>query len=62
MGDRWDKCKCGIRMYWDPHEDGDEVVCRKCGTKYGVDCDTIMVYWLEEKVEKPKPHRTDARR
>ena len=61
MEKRWDKCKCGVKLYWDPHKD-EEVVCGKCRTKYNVDCDSVLVYWLVEKIENYKPYRTDARR
>jgi len=58
--DRWDLCKCGVKLWWDPHED-DEVVCGKCRTRYKVDCDSVLVYWLEEKVESMVPYKTEAR-
>jgi len=55
--DRWDKCKCGTRMFWGPQKN-EEVVCGKCGTRYDIECDSVLVYWLEEKIE---PYRTNAK-
>ena len=57
---RWDKCKCGARLHWDPYEDH-EIVCGKCKTKYIMDCDTVMVYWLVEEIERSKPYSTNPR-
>lgn len=58
-GKRHDKCKCGRVIYWDTDEN--EVICRKCDTRYKVDCNSILVYWLVEKIDTPKPYTTEAR-
>lgn len=60
MKDRWDKCKCGKKIYWDAQKDN-EVVCKNCETIYYVDSDSVLVYWLTEKIESPKPWTTEAR-
>ena len=57
---RKDKCKCGVNLYWDPYEDT-EVVCGACRTKYKVDCDSVLVYWLVETMETVTPYQTEAR-
>jgi len=73
--DRWDKCKCGRHMYWDPEEiptinkNGWQVIkCKNCGISFRVECDSVLIYWLEEIVEPKKeivepkkPYRTEAR-
>jgi len=59
MSDRRDKCKCGKNIMWDTN---DRIVeCASCGTKYKVDCDSVLVYWLAEIVEEKKPYTTPAR-
>jgi hypothetical protein len=60
MKDRRDKCKCGKIITWDTEED-DEVICPHCQTKYKVDCDSVLVYWLVEKIEKQTPYKTGPR-
>ena len=57
---RKDKCKCGKFVNFDPQED-DEATCKHCGTKYKVDCDSRLVYWLVEVIDKKTPYKTDAR-
>jgi len=59
MKNRRDKCKCGRIIVWDTKDD--EVICKHCGTTYIVDYGSVSVYWLEEKLERIKPHRTYAR-
>jgi len=54
-----DKCKCGKLITWDT--DATEVKCKYCGTKYIVDCDTVMVFWLKEDVDERKPYTTYPR-
>ena len=60
---RRDPCKCGRILIWDPPEmaDKDRVTCPRCGTKYKMDCDSVLVYWLEEVVAYTPPYRTEAR-
>lgn len=59
---RWDKCKCGWRMHWDPHgKDTRTVTCPKCQTVYRIEADDQLVYWLEEKIPEPTRHVTRAR-
>jgi len=57
---RRDKCKCGRFITWSPWEDN-EVTCKHCGTKYRVEGDSVMVWWLEERVATQTPYRTEAR-
>ena len=57
--DRRDKCKCGRIIAWDTKDS--EVTCKHCQTVYLVGCDSVLVYWLEEKLERRQPYRTDAR-
>ena len=59
MKDRRDKCKCGRIIVWDT--DDNEVSCKHCGIEYKVDCDSILVYWLVEKIEHQNPYQTEAR-
>lgn len=60
--DKWrvDKCKCGRKIYWDPYNDR-MVKCGECKTEYRIDCDSVLVYWLVEKVKKSEPWMTEAR-
>jgi len=60
MGKRRDKCKCGKFLSWDPHDDN-EVICRHCKTKYGIESDSILVYWLKERISYLNCYETDAR-
>ncbi len=57
--DRRNKCKCGKFFYWGTDER--TVKCPHCGIEYKVDCDSVLVYWLEEKVVNPVPYKTVAR-
>jgi hypothetical protein len=57
---RRDKCKCGKFITWDEGKDS-EVKCKHCKTEYRVDCDSVLLYWLEEKIEKRQPYRTNPR-
>ena len=57
--DRREKCKCGRFIVWSTEQS--EVICRFCKTKYHVDCDSVLVYWLTEKIGKPKPWTTEAK-
>ena len=59
MMDRRDKCKCGRIMAWDV--DWNTVTCKHCGTVYKVECDSVLVYWLEEKIKAEQPFKTEAR-
>lgn len=62
MSKRHDKCKCGARLTWDPHEIKDQhLMCTHCGTNYRVDCDSVLVYWLVEDIREQKPYTTEAR-
>lgn len=56
---RHDKCKCGKFIIWTTEDD--IVICLHCGTAYKVDCDSVLEYWLEEKIERQQPFRTDMR-
>jgi len=56
---RRDKCKCGKFIIWDTNND--EVICKHCKTEYKVDCDSVLVYWLVEKIEKKQPYQTEAK-
>ena len=56
---RHDHCKCGCMINWDT--DWEEAKCNHCGTVYKVDCDSVLVYWLVEKLEKRTPWTTEAR-
>ena len=56
---RRDRCKCGRFFYWDTSEN--YVKCPHCGIKYVVDCDSVLVYWLVERIELLNPYKTDAR-
>lgn len=58
---RWDKCKCGHRIVWDPDDYGDTVTCATCGTQYKIDADDRLVYWLAEILKEQKRHLTQAR-
>ena len=61
MSKRRDKCKCGSFVVWDPNTDL-KAKCRKCGTTYNVDADTVMIYWLVEEIKaERKPWVTDPR-
>ena len=55
---RHDRCKCGKFIVW--KETDDEVKCKHCKTIYTVDCDSVLVYWLTEKLETRYPYQTDA--
>jgi len=57
---RRDRCKCGKWIVWEPHI-LDKVTCKQCGTVYNVECNSVLVYWLEEKVTTPRPYRTEAK-
>lgn len=57
---RKDRCKCGKFLTWDPCEVND-VTCKKCGTKFKVECDSVLVYWLEEDLPRGTPFITEAR-
>jgi hypothetical protein len=59
--DKWrvDKCKCGRKIYYDPYSES-HVTCGECKTKYKIDCDSILVYWLVEQIEN-NPWMTEAR-
>lgn len=59
MSKRRDKCKCGKYIKWDT--DDNEVKCDHCNRKYTVDCDSVLVYWLEEVVTKQSPYKTNPR-
>lgn len=62
MSRRRDKCKCGRIIVWEDGWDGErEVVCKHCGVKYTTESDDITVSWLEEKIERQQPYRTEAR-
>jgi len=54
-----DKCKCGKIIVWDTDES--KVKCKHCGTEYEVDCDSVLVYWLTEKIGNPRPYTTEAK-
>lgn len=56
---RRDECKCGKVIVWDTEES--LVKCKHCGTEYNVECDSVLVYWLEEIVERKNPYTTNAR-
>ena len=56
---RHDHCKCGCMINWDT--DWSEAKCHGCGTIYKVDCDSVLVYWLVEKLEKQTPWTTEAK-
>jgi len=58
--DRRDKCKCGKFISWDPYSN-DDVVCKHCGAKYSIECDSVLVYWLYEKHPQKKKWQTEAR-
>jgi hypothetical protein len=62
---REDKCKCGKTLYWRPEEmtHKDRVTCHACETVYRMDCDSILVYWLEEVIPSYKltTYKTDPR-
>ena len=57
MSKRRDKCKCGKILVWDPEKDN-EVKCLVCNTSYTVEADSVLIYWLEEKIDSPRPYRT----
>ena len=57
---RRDKCKCGRFMTWDTYEDS-KVICKHCKTEYKVECDSVLLHWLEEIVENKKPYTTEMR-
>lgn len=59
MCNRRDKCKCGMVVTWKTSDS--LVTCKYCQTKYTVEADSVLVYWLEEIVDKVIPYRTDAR-
>lgn len=59
MKDRRDTCKCGRIITWDVNESN--VICKHCKTEYRVDCDSVLVYWLVEKLERIRPYTTEAR-
>ena len=59
MKDRRDKCKCGRIIAWDTEDR--EVTCKHCETEFTVECDSVLVHWLEEKLERIKPYKTDAK-
>jgi len=65
---RRDKCKCGKILLWSrdiANTKNNRVICSQCGTVYRANFDTIMVYWLEEKVaipEPPEPYKTKVRK
>ena len=54
-----DSCKCGADITW--NTDQEKVKCDKCQRIYRVDCDSVLVHWLEEILDEGKPWRTDAR-
>ncbi|MFH1505663.1 MAG: hypothetical protein ABIE94_01595 [archaeon] len=56
---RRDKCKCGRFFYWSIEEN--KVSCPHCETEYKVDCDSILLYWLEEIIQKKEPYKTEMR-
>ena len=56
---RHDLCKCGKVIDWDT--DWDEAICPHCHTKYKVDCDSVLVHWLVEKLDKQTPWTTEAK-
>jgi len=61
---RHDKCKCGKFILWDIDDyswDRNEVVCNHCKTKYRIESDSVLVHWLEEKVETKRGFSTEAR-
>ncbi len=64
---RWDNCKCGKRMFWDPWVD-EHLICPRCKAEYRVEnniycecCDGPLAYWLEEKLKTRQPYKTEAR-
>ena len=59
MKDRRNRCKCGKVMAWDTEDN--TVTCKHCKTEYLVDCDSVLVYWLAEKIERKQPYTTEAR-
>ena len=59
--DRRDKCKCGRFICWDTSTNDNHVSCKHCGTKYKIDCDSVLVFWLVEKCKKETPWTTEAR-
>ncbi len=59
MKDRRDKCKCGNFIAWDTDEH--TVKCWHCGMEYKVDCDSVLIYWLEEVTKREQPYKTEAR-
>jgi DNA-directed RNA polymerase subunit M/transcription elongation factor TFIIS len=59
MSKRRDKCKCGKYMVWD--ESKNIVKCKHCNTEYSVEMDSVLVYWLEEKIQETKKWTTSAK-
>ena len=59
MKDRRDRCKCGRIIAWDSDEK--ETECKHCGIKYSVECDSVLVYWLEEIIKSDRPYKTEAK-
>ena len=59
MSNRLDICKCGRIITWDTEDD--MAICKHCKTEYLIDCDSVLIYWLVEKIDQEKPYRTDAR-
>ena len=59
-GLRRDKCKCGKNIVWNPHA-GKKTKCKHCQTVYKIECDSVLVYWLQEIIDTPQPHQTEAR-
>lgn len=59
MKDRRDKCKYGRIIAWDSDES--TVTCKHCKTEYRVDCDSVLLYWLVEKIEEQIPYKTEAK-
>lgn len=60
MEKRRDKCKCGKFITWSYYKNN-EVICNHCGTVYSVESDSVMIYWLEEKIKTHVPFKTNAR-
>jgi len=56
---RRDKCKCGRVINWDT--ENNTAKCKSCNTEYQVDCDSVLVYWLVEKIPERKKWRTDPK-
>ncbi len=54
MSRRRSKCKCGRIIQWNEDSDGRElIVCKHCGAKFRIECDDILIYWLEEVDDNP---------